>query len=78
MTKSTLRLSPTSCTQWNKFGCCMHGHPPQDCEGGCFDSEIGAAGSVQEDWEQEYGAQVSGVTGPRLAVAGRNELRLEA
>ncbi|KAL4421057.1 hypothetical protein ABPG77_001352 [Micractinium sp. CCAP 211/92] len=29
----------------------------QDCEGGCFDSEIGAAGSVQEDWEQEYGAQ---------------------
>ncbi|KAL4422517.1 hypothetical protein ABPG75_008714 [Micractinium tetrahymenae] len=29
----------------------------QDCEGGCFDSDIGAAGSVQENWEQEYGAQ---------------------
>ncbi|PRW20453.1 concanavalin A-like lectin glucanase [Chlorella sorokiniana] len=29
----------------------------QDCEGGCFDSDPGAAGDVQDDWQQEYGSQ---------------------
>ena len=29
----------------------------QDCEGGCFDSDMDAAGQVEEDWNQEYGAQ---------------------
>jgi len=30
----------------------------QDCEGGCFDSERGAAGDTQDGWNLEYGAQV--------------------
>lgn len=29
----------------------------QDCEGGCFDSAEGAAGNVQEVFDQEYGPQ---------------------
>ena len=29
----------------------------QDCEGGCFDSEAGAAGDVQKDVVMEYGGQ---------------------
>ncbi|KAI8473932.1 MAG: concanavalin A-like lectin/glucanase [Monoraphidium minutum] len=29
----------------------------QDCQGGCFDSRAGAAGSVSEDGAMEYGAQ---------------------